>query len=177
MRNDARGVSVLSWATALSVHVLWTTYGFMENIPSGIVANVATGFGAMAVLLALHRQDTPALGQEFTILVICGSAAGAAYVAFGAVGVGTVAVVVGMAMFIPQAIAVYTNASTTGVSRVTWMLALAATLCWGWYGIGIGNVVVFLPTVVVAPVSVIILARAGREIPEESTVDPVVGVA
>jgi uncharacterized protein with PQ loop repeat len=158
--TDVSGVSVLTWALAASCHMSWVTYGVMRGLVATWLANGAAGVGCLLVLGTLRIRHRRRLGR--VVLTAVGGtllAVTAMRVLTGVAGVGLVALLLALAMFVPQTYATM-KGGTSGVSSVAWLFIFLSTVAWAAYGVAESDAFVALPTVVIGPCAAVVLVRS-----------------
>lgn len=165
LRSSASGVSAATWILILVTSELWCAYGVFAHVPAELAANVPNGALALVVvvLAGRRRATTGRLLAAASVLTATAAALTAISVHFGASGiVSGVAVAGSISLYFPQLAKVLREPDVTGVSLGTWVLALAAAISWGVYGILIHKLPVFLPNVVMGPCALVIVIRVVR---------------
>lgn len=162
VRSGASGVSAATWILIFVTAELWCAYGVFAHVPAELAANIPNGALALVVvvLTGRRRAATGRLLAAASILTVTAAVLVAICVHDGVSGiVSGVAVMGSITLYFPQVIKVLREPDVTGVSLVTWMLALASAISWGVYGLLIHKLPVFLPNVVMGPCAFVIVMR------------------
>ena len=164
-RTGAKGVSMSTWILSAAVGETWIGYGFSFRVPAEVYAN--TPFLLVAcyvVLVAARSQDV----LRRTILSFLGATALAVLVSLTGIShqwrwiLATIAVGGAVVIYIPQMLVTLRSRDLTGVSVVSWTLALFTGVAWALYGILIHQLAVSLPAVVMIPTTFVILIQVTR---------------
>jgi uncharacterized protein with PQ loop repeat len=136
--SDVTGVS-WSWAALTSIsNGAWIVYFAAAHLWTALVPAIAATVlaGVLAVLIARHaavKRSAVAIAAGWTgLLGITGFAA-------GPVGLGTLLTASFVLQVTPSVWAAYRTRRPTGIARGTWLLILAELLCWGVFGLHIGD--------------------------------------
>jgi len=143
----------------------WIGYGFSFRVPAEVYAN--TPFLLVAcyvVLVAARSQDV----LRRTSVSFIGASALAVLVSLTGIShqwrwiLATIAVGGAVVIYIPQMLVTLRSRDLTGVSVVSWTLALFTGVAWALYGILIHQLAVSLPAVVMIPTTFVILIQVTR---------------
>jgi len=164
-RTGAKGVSMSTWILSAAVGETWIGYGFSFRVPAEVYAN--TPFLLVAcyvVLVAARSQDV----LRRTSVSFIGASALAVLVSLTGIShqwrwiLATIAVGGAVVIYIPQMLVTLRSRDLTGVSVVSWTLALFTGVAWALYGILIHQLAVSLPAVVMIPTTFVILIQVTR---------------
>jgi uncharacterized protein with PQ loop repeat len=157
-RRDTTGVSVVTWCLVLANIVLWGGYGYLVSDTVLIVNNTISMFAAGAVLVALVIHG--ATRWWLPVAVGVGTVVSTILLdrVFNAEAVGLVGAVLGIVMFIPQAVKVF-RSPTSGVSPLTWFLTVLSSISWIVYAWLADIPSILLAHSILLPTAIVILAR------------------
>lgn len=162
LRTTAEGVSEGTWMLILVLAELWTVYGVLAHVPAEIVTNVPNGALAfvIVILVGRRRHATGAVLARAMALSVAAAGLTTACVLGDARGVVSVVAVVGsLGLYIPQLLKVLREREVAGISLSSWVIALAAAVSWGIYGLVIHRPPIYIPSVVLIPTSLAIVLR------------------
>jgi uncharacterized protein with PQ loop repeat len=162
IRSGAEGVSRVSWLLVVGVAELWVVYGFLYHVPAEVVTNVPNCLMAVLILVLAARHHGT-LRRTVTSVVSC------SLVAFGIATlsialnehsiISFLAVSGAVCLYLPQLRHVVRAKSISGLSLLSWLLALGASISWGIYGLTIHQPAVSLPSLVLVPSAALIVVR------------------
>jgi uncharacterized protein with PQ loop repeat len=164
-RTGAKGVSMTTWILSAAVGESWIGYGFSFRVPAEIYAN--TTFVVVAcyvVFVAAKSQDV----LRRTSVNFIGASALAVLVSLTGIShqwrwiLATIAVGGAVVIYLPQMVMTLRSRDLTGVSVISWGLALFTGVAWALYGILIHQLAVSLPAVVMIPSTLVILIQVSR---------------
>jgi len=161
-RGSASGVSLWMWVLLLASAEMWLAYGFVFGVVAEIVANGPNIVFGMVLIILVTRHARHILRGVAMVLAASGLTLGIALegvVTHDAFLLSSLAVTSSFVLFLPQLYTALRQDNLSGVSGVTWFLALAMGLCWGTYGLLLHHFSIFLPNVVAVPASAAILLR------------------
>jgi uncharacterized protein with PQ loop repeat len=162
IRSGAEGVSQGSWLLVVGVAELWVVYGLLYHVPAEVVANVPNCLMAVLILVlaARHHQtlSRAVWGVALCSLLAVGIALMSVAVNEHSI-IAILAVTGAFCLFLPQLRNVVRSQSISGVSLLSWMLALGASICWGIYGLTIHQPAVSLPSLGLIPSAALIVSR------------------
>ena len=134
------GVSAPWVGVGLSLNAAWLAYGWAEQL-WGIVP---VSIGAFVLYAVVAGQLVTIDGRRRLLGVLAGTLIAvlpaAAYVVGGWSATGLVAGLLYAAQFTPATIEAFRSDDTSGVSVVTWAMALVEALIWAGYGLWAGDV-------------------------------------
>lgn len=161
--HDADGVSAVSSLWAGTAYALWVAYGLRNGLPAVTIANtqLTIGFAIITGLVLRYGPPVPRLLPAAAGVVV---AVVAVSVLAPAAVPGIVAVAVGSSAFLPQAYVALNQDDLSGVSVPTYLLITAACTSWLVFGILERDVIVVLPSLLIAPVTLLIAFRAHRSV-------------
>ena len=163
LRSGAHGVSLGTWLMATLNASLWFAYGIVFHIPAEWVANIPSLIGVVAVvvLVARHQQSArrALIGMAGIVVVTLACSLVSAHNQHPLV-LSSVAVAASILMFTPQLRVVFIETDLSGVSVVSWTLALSAAVAWVAYGLVIHKPAIVIPSLLQIPVAIIIIIRA-----------------
>jgi uncharacterized protein with PQ loop repeat len=137
----------------------WLCYGLLEADPPQIAANVPGLAGAATIaVLVVHRTTTRPAHVLAAVAGWC-SLVALAWGAGGAVAVGGTATVVSLVARAPQVREVFTAPSLAAISPLSFGLSATACTLWAVYGIGTGQVPVWVSSVVAGAMSLVVCVR------------------
>jgi uncharacterized protein with PQ loop repeat len=161
--HDTDGVSAVSSLWAGTGYALWVAYGLRNGLPAVTIANsqLTVGFTIITVMVLRYGPPVPRLVPAAALV----AAAVAALSVLAPPQVpGIVAVAVASSAFLPQAYASLTRDDLSGVSVPTYLLITAACTSWLIFGILEHDIIVAVPSILVAPVTLLIAFRASRSV-------------
>lgn len=156
------GISPTAQVLTLVTSLSWVLYGVVIGDGIMVVANAAAG-SAVAVttgilLLRRHLAPTSLVGA----LVVWAAALALAVAVLGDQAAGIVGGSLGVAMTVPQAVALRRGVVPDGVSAATYALLAATMGCWLLYGVLQRDLVIMAPNVFAGPVVVLVLVLVRR---------------
>ena len=141
-------------------------YGIVFHIPAEWLANVPSLIGvvALVILVAAHQR-----GLRRAAMSVAGIAA--LTLACSLVSahnqhplvLSSVAVAASILMFTPQLRAVFVETDLSGVSVISWTLALSAAIAWVAYGVVIHKLAIVIPGLIQIPVAITISTRTALD--------------
>lgn len=164
-RAGAKGVSLGTWILSAFVAEIWTSYGFVFHVPAELYANIPFLIVASIVIVVAARNQgvMRRVGMScigITALAMLCSLTGLSH--HWRWILSTVAVMSAVVIYLPQMFVTLRTSNLTGVSVVSWALALVTGLSWALYGILIHQPPVALPAVVMVPSALVILIQVTR---------------
>ncbi|MGC2486055.1 MAG: PQ-loop domain-containing transporter [Acidimicrobiales bacterium] len=162
IRSGAEGVSQVSWLLVVGVAELWVVYGFLYHVPAEVVTNVPNCLMAVLILVlaALHHRTMRNSASSILLCTIVASGIAVVSIATNEHSIISFLAVSGaVCLYLPQLRHVMRSASISGLSLLSWLLALGASICWGVYGLTIHQPAVSLPSVVLIPSAALIVLR------------------
>jgi uncharacterized protein with PQ loop repeat len=162
IRSGAEGVSQGTWLLVVGVAELWVVYGFLFHVPAEWVTNVPNCLMAVLILILTARHHRT-MSRTLFHIAVCTLLALAIAVTSIVTGehsiISYLAVAGALCLYLPQLRNVVRSQSIDGVSLLSWLLALSASVCWGIYGVTIHQPAVSLPSVVLIPSAAWIVVR------------------
>lgn len=162
VHSGADGVSQFSWLLVVGVAELWVAYGFLYHVPAEVVTNVPNCLMASLILILAARHHR-SLKRTVSAVVSCSllalSVAIVSITAREHSVISFLAVIGAIFLYLPQLKNVVRSQSIDGVSLLSWMLALGASICWGIYGLTIHQPAVSFPSLVLIPSASLIVIR------------------
>jgi len=154
--RDTRGVS-MTWAIfGVVTNAAWVAYLLQEGLwlPSFAPATAVVTYGLLAVVLAqLGARHRWGWGLGYSAALALVGLLG------GTPALGAVLVVTPAIQLAPEIAAVYRHPYPRGVSPSTWGLGAAEAVCWGGYGLLVGDLALVGYGLVTSAGSTLILAR------------------
>jgi hypothetical protein len=148
-RRDTAGISAAAWSVFAMVNLGWVAYGSAQGAWH-LVANGAVAAALNVALLALLTH-----GRAWIALAAVGSVLGAL---IGVVWSWTALVVLvtagAVALRIPQIVRLCTASSVTGVSQLSWTVALVNNLVWAAVWVARGDRVMVVSSLAITAVTV-----------------------
>jgi uncharacterized protein with PQ loop repeat len=162
IRSGAEGVSQVSWLLVVGVAELWVLYGFLYHVPAEVVTNVPNCLMAVLILVLAARHHR-SLRRTVSGVLLCTLLALGIAIASIAVNehsiISFLAVSGAFCLYLPQLTNVVRSQSISGISLLSWLLALGASISWGIYGLTIHQPAVSLPSLVLIPSAAMIVLR------------------
>jgi hypothetical protein len=157
VRRDIAGLSPAWAAFGMSTNMAWVTYLVSQALWAALVAPVLAAL-AYSITLRLiatrttHRQWVRAAGPYALILVAVVSI-------WGWVGLGIALALTPIIQLAPGVMAAYRTRVPSGISPLTWSLAVLEAMAWGGYGLLTGDLPLIGYGVITAIGSALILSR------------------
>jgi len=164
-RTGAVGVSMGTWILSAAVGEAWIGYGFAFRVPAEIYANASFVLVAAYVVLVAARSQK--VVRRATVRFL-GASAFAVALSLSGIShhwrwiLATIAVGGAVVIYLPQMVVTLRSRDLTGVSVVSWALALFTGVAWALYGVLIHQPPVSLPAVVMIPSTLVILIQVSR---------------
>jgi uncharacterized protein with PQ loop repeat len=158
LHRNVSGVSPTTWTLMLVAHVAWTVWAGSVGVVAAVIANVLAATGCVAVLLSISRHSN--LSPWRSAWSAAGSAvvSGLIYFVGGGVPLSIALTTLTGFMVLPQVIRAF-RFDPSGISSVTWWLAVASSVAWSLYYLLIGHPILMAPNCVIFPSALLILAR------------------
>lgn len=157
-RAGTAGLAPSTWFGLVASSLVWLGYGVATGDATVVAVNVVVLLvGLRLVVAILHAAAVPP--TRFTVHLVvpalawAGAWAGDAPWLLGVVGT---AIVVGR--LVPQVVQAVRAADRSGISAGSWLGNAGVNVVWALYGTEIGDVLVWLPSVVSVTLSLVIAA-------------------
>ncbi len=149
----AAGVSPLAALNLVVAQSVWTIYGLIASLPAVWIVSILALVPSVWTVVLLRRSVTwrDLAWTTAWMAVIVAAATG------GVLG-AALAFTVGVTNA-PQVARVFTDHDLSGISPVTWWIALLDATTWGAYGIALGDGALIGYAIVLATSAVIVLVR------------------
>jgi uncharacterized protein with PQ loop repeat len=135
----------------------------VHNVSRGeAVAAVANGWSAVTaagILVRCYRWSGGGRRARVLVVPVVVGLVDVVVVLSARGGLGWVAAVITMVQFVPQALAVFVAVDNSGVSVLTWWLAVVASVLWGAYGLLHHDAAVVAPPVLTGSLALVIVCR------------------
>ena len=153
------GISAPFWGVAGAQASMWIVYGVGRGLVPSVLTNIVLTVCTVLMLGVLVREGAPqargsAVFAAITWLVVSGVTLAAGY---QPAGVG--ATFVSFVIMWPQTWTAMRSRSIEGLAPVAWMIGVAATASWFCYGIGRGDIRIWLTAGESCLLSIVVLAR------------------
>ncbi len=164
-RTGAVGVSMSTWILSAAVSETWLGYGSSFHVAAEIYANIPYVIVSAYVVWVAARSEH-VVGRGCARFL--GASALAVLISLTGLShhwrwiLASVAVGGAVVIYIPQMLVTLRSRDLTGVSIVSWSLALITGVAWALYGELIHQLPVALPAVVLIPSTIVILIQVAR---------------
>ncbi len=165
VRVGAQGVSLTTWILSAFVAEIWAGYGLIFHVPAEIYANLPFWAVASYVVVAVARSQGSTRRATILYVATVGLAVLATLAGLtpaGRAALATLADASAVVIYLPQLAVTLRTSDLTGVSVLSWALALVTSLAWALYGALIHQPPVALPSIVMVPSALAILVKAAR---------------
>jgi hypothetical protein len=155
--GDRSGLSATWAAFGLVTNAAWILYlGSLGFWPAVVAPTLAVGaYGIMLIALTRGspiRDWVWASGSYCGVLIVVGSSSRVE-------GLGMALVIAPLVQLTPAIVAAYRERCPTGIAPVTWGLAAAEAVLWGWYGWLVGDMALIGYGLVTGVGSMLVLGR------------------
>ncbi len=177
-RVGAQGVALATWIVSVFGAEVWFGYGVIFRVPAELATNLPYWILATWVTVAASRSQKRVRAAASGYLLATALAVGATLLGLthpGRTILATVADVTAIVSYLPQLRATLRSDDLAGVSLLSWVAALITSVAWAAYGILIHQPAVALPTLIMAPSALTIVAMVTRD--RRRNPAPIVAVA
>jgi uncharacterized protein with PQ loop repeat len=158
LHRNVSGVSPTTWTLMLVAHVAWTVWAGSIGVVAVVVANVLAAAGCVAVLLSISRHSRLSSWRSAWSALGSAVVSGLIYFIGGGVPLSIALTTLTGFMVLPQVMRAF-RFDPSGISAVTWWLAVASSVAWSLYYLLIGQPMLIAPNCIIFPSALLILGR------------------
>jgi len=159
--NTVEGLAPNGTLHGLSACTLWTMYGVARGVGPLIVSNGAIGVAMLMIAAAQIRHRRLGIGKLLAVatgILVLGTAALAVSTSLA----GWTAIVVGVTSILPQTVHAAKAADLSAVSLPMYGLLLLNAALWSVYGLLIGDHLIIVTNILIAPCALFVAMKAWR---------------
>lgn len=157
-RRDTAGVSAATWWLTAVAGLTWVVHNVRHDEGVAAITNGLSAAVAAAILFRCYRDSAAQPREAFAIPLVVAVLDIAVFL-MAPDHLGWVAAGIGIVQFLPQAKAVLTTDELSGVSLLTWCLAVVAAALWITYGVLHSDAAIIASPLVTGALSLVIVTR------------------
>lgn len=159
--NTVEGLAPNGTLQGLAASAIWTMYAAARGVGPLVVSNVVIGIAMFMIAVAQIRHRTLRV-PKLLVVAACIAIVGGGSLAISTTLAGWIAIVVGVTSIVPQAVYAARATDLSGVSLPMYALILLTTILWSVYALLIGDWLIVITNILIAPCALFVATKAWR---------------
>ena len=159
--NTVEGLAPNGTLQGLAASAIWTMYAAAQGVGPLVVSNVVIGIAMSMIAAAQIRHRTLRVSKLLAVCA-CIVVIGGGALVISTTLAGWIAIVMGVTSILPQAVYAARASDLSGVSLPMYALVLLATILWSVYALLIGDWLIVITNILIAPCALFVATKAWR---------------